>query len=58
MAAKLLHSLTDDNPDLRKQIGCMTGILHLFDRHNAITTKRISHKRLPSGNYLIFDCFM
>ncbi|XP_038879431.1 protein LONGIFOLIA 2-like [Benincasa hispida] len=50
MAAKLLHSLADDNPDLRKQIGCMTGIFHLFDRHNAITTKRISHKRLPPGH--------
>ncbi|KAG6587589.1 protein LONGIFOLIA 2-like [Cucurbita moschata] len=50
MAAKLLHSLTDDNPDLRKQIGCMTGILHLFDRHNAIATKQISHKRLPPGH--------
>lgn len=50
MAAKLLHSFADDNPDLCKQIGCMTGIFHLFDRHNAITTKRISHKRLPPGH--------
>ncbi|KAA0058000.1 protein LONGIFOLIA 2 [Cucumis melo var. makuwa] len=50
MAGKLLHSLADDNPDLRKQIGCMTGIFNLFDRHNAITTKRISHKRLPPGH--------
>ncbi|KAL4598311.1 hypothetical protein ACB092_11G051500 [Castanea dentata] len=27
MAAKLLHSLADDNQDLQKQTGCMTGIL-------------------------------
>lgn len=49
MAAKLLHSLADDNQDLQKQIGCMTGILQLFDRPNAITGRRISHKRLPPG---------
>ncbi|KAK7411329.1 hypothetical protein VNO78_02762 [Psophocarpus tetragonolobus] len=50
MAAKLLHSLADDNPDLQKQIGCMTGIFQLFDRHHALTARRISQKRLPSGN--------
>ncbi|XP_050258641.1 protein LONGIFOLIA 1 [Quercus robur] len=50
MAAKLLHSLADDNQDLQKQIGCMTGILQLFDRPNALTGRRISHKRLPPGN--------
>ncbi|OMO79746.1 hypothetical protein COLO4_24325 [Corchorus olitorius] len=50
MAAKLLHSLADDNPDLQKQIGCMTGIFQIFDRQHMITTKRISHRRLPAGN--------
>ncbi|KAM1295808.1 hypothetical protein TB1_014944 [Malus domestica] len=51
MAAKLLHSLADDNPDLQKQIGCMNGILQLFDRQHALTGRRVSHhKRLPSGN--------
>ncbi|KAG5032268.1 hypothetical protein JHK82_015844 [Glycine max] len=50
MAAKLLHSLADDNPDLQKQIGCMTGIFQLFDRHQVLTARRISQKRLPSGN--------
>ncbi|KAJ1388559.1 DUF3741-associated sequence motif, partial [Sesbania bispinosa] len=50
MAAKLLHSLADDNPDLQKQIGCMTGIFQLFDRHHIITARRISQKRLPPGN--------
>uniref|UniRef100_A0A7N0V167 DUF4378 domain-containing protein n=2 Tax=Kalanchoe fedtschenkoi TaxID=63787 RepID=A0A7N0V167_KALFE len=49
MAAKLLHSLTDDNPDLQKQIGCMTGIFQMFDRHHMIVSgRRISdqsHRR-------------
>ncbi|BAT79806.1 hypothetical protein LR48_Vigan04g032400 [Vigna angularis] len=50
MAAKLLQSLADENPDLQKQIGCMTGIFQLFDRHHALTARRIAQKRLPSGN--------
>jgi len=53
MAAKLLQSLADENPDLQKQIGCMTGIFQLFDRHHALTARRIAHKRLPSGILLI-----
>ncbi|KAF9671435.1 hypothetical protein SADUNF_Sadunf12G0047400 [Salix dunnii] len=47
MAAKLLHSLADDNPDLQKQIGCMTGIFQIFDRHQVLTGRRLNHKRLP-----------
>ena len=47
MAAKLLHSLADDNPDLQKQIGCMTGIFQIFDRHHVLTGKRLTQKRLP-----------
>ena len=50
MAAKLLYSLADDNQDLQKQIGCMTGMLQLFDRPNALTGRHISHKRLPPGH--------
>ncbi|KAL8130285.1 hypothetical protein V2J09_019440 [Rumex salicifolius] len=47
MAAKLLHSLADDNPDLQKQIGCMTGILQIFDRQHI----GLNHRRLlPPGN--------
>ncbi|KAL5987876.1 hypothetical protein ACLOJK_035632 [Asimina triloba] len=52
MSAKLLQALTDDNPDLQKQIGCMTGIFQLFDRHHVITGKRINGqtpKRISSG---------
>ncbi|RDX97341.1 Protein LONGIFOLIA 1, partial [Mucuna pruriens] len=56
MAARLLHSLADDNPDLQKQIGCMTGIFQLFDHHHVIPAHRNSHKRLPPGNsHLNYD---
>uniref|UniRef100_A0A5B6ZJG7 DUF4378 domain-containing protein n=2 Tax=Davidia involucrata TaxID=16924 RepID=A0A5B6ZJG7_DAVIN len=53
MAAKILHSLTEDNPDLQRQIGCMNGIFQLFDRQHILTGRRISGhntKRLPSGS--------
>ncbi|KAF7838541.1 protein LONGIFOLIA 2 isoform X1 [Senna tora] len=50
MAAKLLHSLADENPDLQQQIGCMTGIFQLFDRQHILTARRINPKRLPRGN--------
>lgn len=55
MAAKLLHSLTDDNIDLQKQIGCMNGIFQLFDRHHSLTggggRRMVGHssKRLSQG---------
>ncbi|KAJ0106438.1 hypothetical protein Patl1_18918 [Pistacia atlantica] len=49
MAAKLLHSLADDNPDLQRQIGCMTGIFQIFDRHQVLNSRRLTHKRLPPG---------
>ncbi|VFQ87503.1 unnamed protein product [Cuscuta campestris] len=59
MAAKLLHSLTEDNPDLRKQIGCMTGIFQLFDRPQMISGGRRlvgnSPKRLISGSSHLND---
>ncbi|CAN1296781.1 Protein LONGIFOLIA 1 [Linum perenne] len=47
MAAKLLHSLADDNPDLQKQIGCMTGIFQIFDRQQMVTVyeqERVKHE--------------
>lgn len=46
MAAKLLHSLADDNPDLQKQIGCMNGIFNIFDRQHMISGRRPNHRRL------------
>ena len=56
MSAKLPYSLTDENPDLQKQIGCMNGILQLFDRHRFLAGRRISsrtHKRLPPGTSIL-----
>ncbi|XP_027368816.1 protein LONGIFOLIA 1-like [Abrus precatorius] len=50
MSAKFLHSLADDNPNLQKQIGCMTGICQLIDRHHIITAHRVSQKRHPPDN--------
>ncbi|GMJ14023.1 TON1 Recruiting Motif 4, LONGIFOLIA 3 [Hibiscus trionum] len=55
MAAKLLHSLADENPDFQKQIGCMTGIFQIFDRHQMITTKRLSHRKLPAAGHSRFN---
>lgn len=55
MSAKLLQALTDENPDLQKQIGCMTGIFQLFDRHHVLSPKRINGhtpKRLLPGKSL------
>ncbi|CAN6708462.1 unnamed protein product [Malus baccata var. baccata] len=52
MSAKILHSLKDENRDLHKQIGCMSGIFQLFDRHHFLAGRRINgqnHKRLPPG---------
>ncbi|KAF3444876.1 hypothetical protein FNV43_RR14569 [Rhamnella rubrinervis] len=53
MSAKFAYSLTDENPDLQKQIGCMNGIFQLFDRHRFLAAKRINghhgHKTHPPG---------
>ncbi|XVE86188.1 hypothetical protein DITRI_Ditri18aG0016100 [Diplodiscus trichospermus] len=52
MSAKFITSLSDENPDLQKQIGCMNGLFQLFDRHNFLGSRRIAnpnHKRLPPG---------
>ncbi|ONK76379.1 uncharacterized protein A4U43_C03F27070 [Asparagus officinalis] len=53
MSAKLLMGLSEENPELERQIGCMTGIFQVFDRHHRITGRRFSgqnHKRLTSGH--------
>ncbi|KAM0951369.1 putative protein LONGIFOLIA [Dioscorea sansibarensis] len=54
MSAKFLHSFADESQELQKQIGCMTGILQMFDRHHLLTGRRSNgshtHKRLPSGH--------
>ncbi|CAN7063790.1 unnamed protein product [Brassica oleracea var. botrytis] len=48
MAAKLLHTLADENSDLQKKIGCMNGIFQIFDRHNHLLSNR--RKSLTLGN--------
>ncbi|MCO5582024.1 hypothetical protein L7F22_035914 [Adiantum nelumboides] len=46
---KLLQSLSED-PQLEKQIGCMAGILQLFDRHQVLTGRRLyGHKRIAAA---------
>ncbi|GAV83927.1 DUF4378 domain-containing protein [Cephalotus follicularis] len=52
MSAKFIHSLSDEIPDLQKQIGCMNGIFQFFDHHHFLGGRRINsqnHKRLPPG---------
>lgn len=54
MSTKILYSLSDENPDLQKQIGCMNGIFHIFDRYHFLSSRRLAHhnsnqKRLPPG---------
>lgn len=54
MSAKVLYSLTDENRDLQKQIGCMNGIFQLFDRHHIRSSRRNSRnsrKKLPLCMY-------
>ncbi|KAF9663826.1 hypothetical protein SADUNF_Sadunf17G0092300 [Salix dunnii] len=55
MSAKYMYKLSDENPDLQKQIGCMNGIFQLFDRHHFLggsrRTASQNQKRLPSGQY-------
>ncbi|GLU10943.1 hypothetical protein SLE2022_277180 [Rubroshorea leprosula] len=47
MPAKLLHSLSDDNPDLQEQIGCINGLFQHFLSSRRVISQ--NHKRLPPG---------
>ncbi|KAK4777219.1 hypothetical protein SAY86_005907 [Trapa natans] len=50
--AELLCSKPDDNSAVQKQIGCINGIIQLFDRHRFLAFGRISRdlkNRLPDG---------
>lgn len=54
MSAKLLYNLSDENPNLNKQFGCMNGIFQVFYRQH-YPARRVSVagdelKSLPSGN--------
>ncbi|XP_051120990.1 protein LONGIFOLIA 1-like [Andrographis paniculata] len=48
-----LSSATDGNQNLKKQMGCINGIIQLFDRHHFITGQRASihnSRRLHQGH--------
>lgn len=52
MSARMLSSITEDNKDLHKKIGCMNGLFQLFDRHHFLIGKHLhgqNHKRLLTG---------
>ncbi|KAJ0795685.1 putative protein LONGIFOLIA [Helianthus annuus] len=50
MAAKYLHSLADENPDLQKQIGCMKGVFQIFNRHHIVSRRRVFSHSLKGGD--------
>lgn len=57
MSAKLLYNLSDENPNLNKQFGCMNGIFQVFYRQH-YPARRVSVggdelKSLPSGNVFL-----
>ncbi|XP_013586121.1 protein LONGIFOLIA 2 isoform X1 [Brassica napus] len=51
MSAKLLHNLSDENPNLNKQFGCMNGIFQVFHRQQYPARPVYSdvEKSLPPG---------
>ncbi|KAH0933758.1 hypothetical protein HID58_010875 [Brassica napus] len=51
MSAKLLYNLSDENPNLNKQFGCMNGILQVFYRQHYPARPVSGHveKSLPSA---------
>ncbi|KAK7266577.1 hypothetical protein RIF29_19226 [Crotalaria pallida] len=40
MSKKVLTTMKDENSDLKKQIGCISGFFQLFDRHRFLTDQR------------------
>lgn len=54
MSAKFLQAFTDENRELQKQIGCMTGIFQIFDRQNLITAGRRIHSHGHSHKKLTY----
>nr|GMC99335.1 protein LONGIFOLIA 1-like [Ipomoea batatas] len=55
MSARIVSSLTDERADMRKQVGCMTGIFQLLDRHHFLIGRRIgghnNKKLLTKGGH-------
>lgn len=54
MSAKLLYNLSDENPNLNKQFGCMNGIFQVFYRQHCparpVAVSGDVDKSLPPGN--------
>lgn len=59
MSKKVLTSMKDENPDLQKQMGCISGFFQLFDRHWFLTG---SHKPTPGilqhFNFFLYICIL
>ncbi|KAM0937499.1 putative protein LONGIFOLIA [Dioscorea sansibarensis] len=54
MSAKFLHVFSDENSDLKKHIGCMTGFFQMFERHQFLSPRlshRLNHKRSISSGH-------
>lgn len=49
MSAKLLYSLSDEEQNLKKQIGCMNGLLQFLDPHHFINNRISSSPKLSQG---------
>lgn len=47
--ANLLKALAEDPITYEKEMGCMTGILQIFDRHHSFTGRRYGSKRVNSS---------
>jgi len=55
-----MASMKDENQELQKQIGCISGFFQLFDRHRFLTGHNNSHNMSNQGNlqYLCFILFL
>ncbi|KAF7153344.1 hypothetical protein RHSIM_Rhsim01G0038100 [Rhododendron simsii] len=60
MAAKLLYSFTDENPDLQTEIGCMNGIFQRFDRQHIVPGRRSVSEEIPQRHtsVMYYLCLM
>ncbi|XP_058778836.1 protein LONGIFOLIA 1-like [Vicia villosa] len=48
MSKKGLKSMKDENQELQKQIGCISGFFLMFDRHRFLTGQSNSHNNIPN----------
>jgi len=55
MSKKVLTSMKDENPELQKQIGCISGFFQLFDRHRFLTGQQGSslNQNIPTKGNII-----